>query len=214
MQLTKFILKFRILSLSKLAFIGLSFICTILLSSCAKQQFYPENPHNYQPTKPASQPKKVPKNFKLSGAIAVNNNGKGWNAALTWSQQGPNSYNIHLTGPLGAKSVTISKQGSNVVYQNGSKIIKAQDDSELFLKKTKINLPINNLYYWVRGIPAPGNITYSKKDKLDNYELISQDGFTIIYSQYITNRDGVNLPCKIKITKSHLTIKLIIKNWS
>lgn len=192
----------------------LSMLLCIFFISCAKHQAPEENIQQKEQTSKTATPKTIPSSFKLSGAIAVNNNGKGWNAALNWSQQGPNFYNIRLTGPLGGKTVLISKQGSAVTYQEGNKIIKANNESELLAKKANINLPVSNLYYWVRGIPAPQSVSFSKKDNLNNYEMISQDGFTIIYSQYTTNENGVMLPKKIKITKQNLTIKIVIKSWS
>lgn len=203
-------------------FFLLAIFC-IILASCAERQIPERNItkaaqtksiENQETTAEKSQAKTIPSAFKLSGAIAVNNNGKGWNAGLTWSQQAPNYYSIRLNGPLGGKTVLISKQGSTVTYQEDNKIIKARNDEELLQKKTNIHLPVNNLYYWVRGIPAPGAVTFSKKDNLNNYEIIQQNGFTIIYSQYTKNNNGVMLPRKIKITKQNLTIKVVIKDWS
>lgn len=191
-----------------------SMLFCIFFISCAKHQAPEENIQQIKETEQKTAPKSIPAAFKLSGAIAVNNNGKGWSAALTWQQQGPNSYNIRLTGPLGGKTVLISKQGSTVTYQEGNKIIKANNESDLLAKKANINLPVHNLYYWVRGIPAPGSVSFSKKDNLNNYTMISQDGFTITYDQYSTHENGVMLPKKIKITKQNLTIKIVIKSWS
>jgi len=192
----------------------LSMLCCILFISCAKHQVPEENIQQPEQTSQTKTPKSIPSAFKLTGAMAVNNNGKGWNAGLTWSQKGPNSYTIRLTGPLGGKNVIISKQGSTVTYQEGSNIIKANNESELLAKKSNINLPVNNLYYWIRGIPAPGSVSFSKKDNLNNYMLISQDGFRVTYFQYTTNENGVMLPKKVKITKKNLTIKVVIKSWS
>ncbi len=194
-------------------------IFCIAISSCAKY-LHPEEvtpkgaKEEKAKTTEKSKPKAIPSSFKLTGAIAVNNNGKGWNASLNWSQQGPNYYTIRLSGPLGGKTVIISKHGSTVTYQEGNKIIKANSDAELLKKKTNIHLPVKNLYYWVRGIPAPGEVSYSKKDSYNNNEIIKQNGFTITYSQYTKNNLGVTLPKKVKITGKNLTIKIVIKNWS
>lgn len=156
---------------------------------------------------------KIPTSFNLSGAIAVNNKGKGWNANLNWYQQGSNYYTIRLNGPLGGKTVVISKKGGIVTYQEGNKIIKAHSDNELLKQKTNISLPVKDLYYWVRGLPAPGGVSYTKKTRDGNMEIIKQHGFTIIYSSY-TNKNGIMLPNKIRISGNNVTIKLVIKNWN
>ena len=192
----------------------LSILC-IIMCACASHQVTEKNVQEKSiQTAAKTQSKSIPTNFKLAGAIAVNNNGKGWNASLNWTQKGPNNYSIRLSGPLGGKTVLISKQESNVTYQEDNRIIKANSEEELLKKKANINLPVSNLYYWVRGIPAPGVVDSSKKDGSDNYEIIKQNGFTIVYSQYTTNSNGVMLPRKIKITKQNLTIKVVIKSWS
>lgn len=158
--------------------------------------------------------KQPPTSFKISGAIAVNNKGKGWNASLNWRQQGPSYYNIRLSGPLGGKTVIISKKSGIVTYQEGSKIIKANSDNELLEKKANIHLPVHNLYYWVRGMPAPGRINFSKKSSSGAMEVIKQNGFTVIYSQYMTTNSGIMLPRKIRVTGNNVTIKLVIRSWN
>lgn len=195
-------------------------ISCIIFTSCAKRQLPEKNITNSQQLESDKNQnlaikniQAIPTSFKLSGAIAVNNNGKGWNASLSWTQQGPNFYTIRLSGPLGGKTVIITKNGSTVTYQEDKKVIKANSDAELLQKKTNINLPVNNLYYWVRGIPAPGSVTYSKKDNLNNYEIIKQNGFNIVYDQYTTNQNGIMLPSKIRISKQNLVIKVVIRNW-
>lgn len=186
----------------------------ILFISCAKHKMPEASMQKSEQESQKTTNKNPPSTFKLTGAIALNNNGKGWNAGLIWAQQGPNAYNIRLTGPLGGKTVIITKQGSIVTYQEGSKVIKANNESELLAQKANMHLPVHNLYYWVRGIPAPGSVSFSKKDNFNNYAVISQDGYTITYPQYNTKKNGVRLPRTVKITKQNLTIKIVIKSWS
>ena len=109
----------------------------------------------------ATQPTKPPASFKISGAIAVNNKGKGWNANINWQQQDVNHYTIRLSGPLGSKTVIINKNGSSITYQEGAKIIHAKSEQDLLKNQANINLPVHDLYYWVRGIQAPGAINIS-----------------------------------------------------
>lgn len=196
---------------------GALFACASIPKPSTPAKSY-EAPTTKSEEKPQPETKKTnkqpPASFKLSGAIAVNNQGKGWNASLNWRQQGPNYYNIRLSGPLGGKTVIISKKGGTVTYQEGSKIIKAQSDNELLKKKANIHLPVHNLYYWVRGLPAPGGVSYSKKAYNGTMEIIKQNGFTVTYSQYMTNSSGVMLPRKIRVSGNNVTIKLVIRSWN
>jgi outer membrane lipoprotein LolB len=154
-----------------------------------------------------------PSSFKLSGAIAVNHQGKGWNATLNWSQKSANQYNIRLSGPLGGKTLIITRQNSLVTYQEGRKIIKSNNGEDLLRKQTKIRLPVNNLYYWVRGIPAPGSVDLAKKNANNQLTTLKQAGFTITYSRYMTDSNGNILPSKIRLEGRNVTIKMVIKHW-
>ena len=89
--------------------------------------------------------------WEISGAMAAKGNAKAWQASMNWVQHGPNSYQIRLMGPLGGGTVLINKSGKTVSFKDGSKTVSSTNADELLLKQTGIRLPVNNLYYWVRG---------------------------------------------------------------
>lgn len=151
--------------------------------------------------------------FELNGAIAAKNHKKGWTATVNWTQSSSNHYQIRLIGPLGGQTIMIASQGNNVTYQEGAKKISSANGTDLLQKQTGIRLPVSNLYYWVRGIKAPGTVTAEKHNKNGELELLKQGGYTITYGQY-TNAFGNQLPSKIRLDGHDVMIKLIIKNWS
>ncbi|MFI4963186.1 MAG: lipoprotein insertase outer membrane protein LolB, partial [Legionellales bacterium] len=95
--------------------------------------------------------------WEINGAMAAKNKSKGWSATMNWLQQGPSAYQIRLIGPLGGGSVLIKRSGSTVSFQDGAKKSTSSNADELLVQQTGIRLPVNNLYYWVRGLPAPGS---------------------------------------------------------
>lgn len=151
--------------------------------------------------------------WKISGAMAARNKRKGWSASLNWLQQGINQYQIRLFGPLGGGTVIIAKQGGTVTYTDGPKKITSRNADELLMQQTGIQLPVNNLYYWVRGLPAPGTVQSSHTDKNGNLESLSQAGYSIHYSNY-TVVNNVSLPGKMQLQGRGAVIKLVIKRWS
>jgi outer membrane lipoprotein LolB len=151
--------------------------------------------------------------WNLSGAMAARNSRKGWSAALNWEQQGLNQYQIRLMGPLGGGTVVITKNGGMVTYTDGPKKISSRNADELLMKQTGTRLPVNSLYYWVRGLPAPGQVQSSHIDKNHNLTSLTQAGYTINYSNYILV-NNVSLPGKIQLQGRGVLIKLVIKHWS
>lgn len=193
------------------------------LTACAPHKITPEQP----PAGEAQQlngPQQVSENkakisaakvssWKISGAMAARNKRKGWSASLNWVQQGINQYKIRLFGPLGGGTVIIAKQGGTVTYTDGPKKISSRNADELLMQQTGIQLPVNNLYYWVRGLPAPGAVQSSHTDKKGNLESLTQAGYTIHYANY-TLVNNVSLPGKIQLQGHGAVIKLVIKHWS
>lgn len=145
--------------------------------------------------------------WELSGAIAARNKHKSWTAALNWSQKGANHYQIRLMGPLGGGTVIIEKQNGVITYRDGSKKISSNNADKLLYAQTGVHLPVAHLYYWVRGIPALGNV-----DQKNPVSHLNQDGYTITYSEY-TNVNGTMLPSKIRLEGHNVLIKLVIKHW-
>lgn len=150
--------------------------------------------------------------WTITGAIAASHERKNWTATINWRQQGLNNYLIHLFGPLGGGSVVVEKKGQVITYQDGPKRIRTTNIDNLFYKETGVRVPLHNLYYWVRGVSAPGNIEHSQKDAAGHYTLLRQGGYQITYSNYKTIK-GVDLPTKIRVEGQGSKLKLVIKHW-
>lgn len=150
--------------------------------------------------------------WEISGAMAARSKNKGWNASLNWMQRGLGQYQIRLFGPLGSGTVLINKQGGIVTLKDGPKTASSTNAEDLLKKQTGIRLPVNNLYYWVRGLPAPGSVQGAKRDSTNHLMLLKQDGYLIEYGQYM-RAGNVILPSHIKLQGNGVFIKLVIKRW-
>jgi outer membrane lipoprotein LolB len=150
--------------------------------------------------------------WQISGAMAARSNNKGWNAAINWMQRGMGQYQIRLFGPLGSGTVLINKQGGVVTYRDGPKSASSSNAEELLKRQTGMRLPVNYLYYWVRGLPAPGGVQLAKRDPNNHLMVLKQAGYTIEYGQYTPVGNAV-LPRQIKLQGNGVFIKLVIKRW-
>ncbi|VEG91345.1 lipoprotein insertase outer membrane protein LolB [Legionella spiritensis] len=151
--------------------------------------------------------------WEISGAMAARNKNKAWTASINWLQRGANNYQIRLFGPLGSGTVMIDKKGSVVTYRDGPKTVTSNNPDQLLQEQTGIRLPVNNLYYWVRGLPAPGKVQSVKHDRYNHLILLRQDGYTIEYPGY-TSVKNTDLPSRIKLQGKGIFIKMVIKKWS
>ena len=151
--------------------------------------------------------------WHIKGAMAAKSQAKGWSASLNWAQRGPNDYQIRLMGPLGGGTVLINKSGNTVTFQDGPKRFSSTNADELLLQHTGIRLPVNNLYYWVRGLPAPGSIQSQQHDQYNHLIELKQNGYTIEFTKY-TSVKGIDLPSMIRLEGKGVMVKVVIKNWS
>ena len=203
----------------------LAFVCglsIVLLTACAPPRLAPEVPfENKQPMndlQPASGAKTSRKasslsSWEVSGAMAARNKSKGWTASVNWVQQGPNQYQLRLFGPLGGGAILIEKNGGIVTYTDGPKKLSSHNADELLQQQTGIRLPVHDLYYWVRGLPAPGAVQSATYDTKNHLESFSQAGYSITYPSYLSV-SNVDLPSKIQLQGHGVVIKLIIKHWT
>ncbi len=150
--------------------------------------------------------------WEIRGALAAKNKAKGWSASMNWIQNGPSSYQIRLMGPLGAGTVLISKNGDIISLQDGPKKITSSNADQLLLQQTGIKLPVTNLYYWVRGLPAPGKVSGEQRDQYNHLVQLKQSGYAIDFAKY-TRIKGADLPGYLRLEGNGVMIKVIIKNW-
>lgn len=200
-----------------------------LVTACAPHKTNPDYPLNHQLSPNASQMETGEQtnlktqgkksvnaskisSWELSGAMAAKSASKGWTASLNWLQQGPNQYQMRLYGPLGGGTVLVEKKGAAVTYVDGPQRVSSTNPDELLQKQTGIRLPVRNLYYWVRGLPAPGSVQASQHDANGNLTALSQNGYTIHYGGYRTV-NNISLPSKVQLQGHGTTIKLVVKHW-
>ncbi len=184
-----------------------------LLTACAPPRPAEEQPVNKViPLEKRKAETATVSNWQIRGAMAAKSKTKGWSATMNWTQSGPSSYQIRLMGPLGGGAVLITRKGGNITIQDGPKTSTSTNAGELLAKETGIRLPVDNLYYWVRGLPAPGAVQSEKHDEYNHLSTLQQSGYTINFTKY-TSVKGIDLPSMIRLEGNGVMIKVVIKSW-
>lgn len=151
--------------------------------------------------------------WHAKGAIAVKQGKKGFTARMQWQQSAPKVYLLSLYGPLGSGHVTL-KGGPGGVTMTDNKTKKTAKDGEALLRQqTGYTVPVNNFYYWVRGLPAPSSHAELSHDRYGHLVKLIQSGWQVNYLKY-TAYKGIDLPAKIVMTRDNIKVKVIINQWS
>lgn len=197
--------------MNAIKYLGIISLC--LLTACAPPRPAEEQPTNKViPLEKRKAETATVSSWQIHGAMAAKSKTKGWSATMNWVQHGANSYQIRLMGPLGGGTVLINKSGNTITFQDGPKTSSSTNADELLLKQTGIRLPVNNLYYWVRGLPAPGAIQSEKHDEYNHLVQLKQSGYVIDFTKY-TSVKGIDLPSMIRLEGNGVMVKVIIKSW-
>jgi outer membrane lipoprotein LolB len=155
--------------------------------------------------------------WQITGKLGVRSTDDSGTASLKW-RQSPESFFIYLSGPLGQKRMEIEGTPKQVeLRQNGQMPIKAKTAETLIKKASGWTLPVSQLNYWVRGIPAPtARITRLEQNDQGLISLLQQESWTLSYSNYrdqMLNGQTLALPGKIIAEHRDIRLTLIIRDW-
>lgn len=150
--------------------------------------------------------------WTIRGGIAIRYAEQSNIASLIWQQQ-LNIYNISLFGPFNLGAVRISNiTGIVALTRANGKTYSALTPETLMQQQLGWQVPISNLYYWVRGIANPNTSAQVKYDSANRAIEINQQGWTIQYLEFVSVK-GVDLPQKIIMTSNNLQVRMVIKQW-
>ena len=195
---------------------GLFFLVTTALlftTACSSQKTQP--PATATPSTQSQSAAQLQR-WEANGKIGVRSPRENGSANLIWMQAGDN-YRIHLSGPLGAGATVISGSSSGVSLQRGSDpAVFAANPAQLTEQVMGWPLPVSEMFYWVRGIPAPGAVAGQQKNSRGQLQSLQQSGWQLTFADY-TRAGPYTLPTRIKAATNQaagpVTVTVVIKEW-
>ncbi len=152
--------------------------------------------------------------WRLSGAIGIRQNSDAWSANLRMQTIAIDEYTLDFIAPLGAGTLKLVGTPSEVTWTDNKGRTRRANNAESLLKSTMgWTLPITNMYFWLRGLPAPGIGASTKFDNVHHLTHLEQQGWRIDYLRY-TAAGGLDLPSKVTLKRGDLSIKIVINSWS
>jgi outer membrane lipoprotein LolB len=192
---------------------SLLFLTILLLSGCVHQGSLtpPQDVLEHQRQVQAIN------DWQLTGKLGIRTTEDSGSASVRWVQQIAN-YQINLSGPLGQKSMIITGTPDKVrLEQTGEPAQEAKTAEALIKKSAGWTLPITQLAYWVRGVPAPKlRISYLQQNDSGLIAQLIQGDWNISYSNYRDQTfNGIILPLPGKITAQYKDVRLVlvIRDW-
>jgi outer membrane lipoprotein LolB len=118
---------------------------SLLLTGCATETVF-------RPT--ATSSAQGDQAFNVSGRISVNMDGKGSVGQFDWAHR-LNDDLLSVNSPLGTTVARLQRDPAGVSLQADGKTWQATDVESLTQDVLGWTLPLGNLVWWIRGLPAP-----------------------------------------------------------
>lgn len=147
--------------------------------------------------------------WDLDGRAAVALGQQGWQASLDWRQSGADS-ELHLAGPLGIGALVIKVTPAGVSLNGAppSDAVVAQLQDRLGFE-----LPLDNLRYWLLGVPHPNTPFELTRNAQDRAARLSQAGWNIEYDDYMVG-GGDLLPKRLVLTRAKARVRIAVDHWA
>lgn len=181
------------------------------LTACATMPAK-QGPLNHRMSWQARQKQVQPiQHWTINGAMGITMPNYSQAASMVWQQQ-VRDYQISLFGPFGVGRTTLAGSPTGVTLLVAGKQYQAKTAESLMQQVLGWQLPVTNLYYWVRGIPAPNSQAIKSFDAYHHLTELKQPGWQILYQRY-TAIKGIDLPSKILLKRGQLQVKFVIASW-
>ncbi|HBM07891.1 lipoprotein localization factor LolB [Pseudomonas sp. Choline-3u-10] len=150
--------------------------------------------------------------WQISGKIGIQAPQDSGSGTLFWLQR-QDYFDIRLSGPLGRGATRLTGRPDAVALEvAGQGRFEADSPEALVESQLGWQLPVSNLLWWVRGLPAPDSRSRIALNANGQLASLKQDGWDVQYLSY-TEEDGYPLPNRIKLAGRDLKITLVVKDW-
>jgi outer membrane lipoprotein LolB len=150
----------------------------------------------------------------VQGRLGVQSAHQGGSFDVFWNQQGER-YQIRLIAAMGQGAFLITGDNQSVSLQDANGDIQtASTADQLFTDSLGVDLPLENLHSWLRGLPAAGD-SRLRWDQQGNLYIVEQGGWRVEMARY-RNVDDLKLPQTFYLSRAdqpELQIRLLLAQW-
>lgn len=151
--------------------------------------------------------------WQLKGRIVITTPDEAWSGQLHWLQNNKH-YEIFFNAPTGQGALHLlgDPLGIELQLANGD-VHRATDADALLYENTGWKLPLDALWFWVRGMPSPRFKQFVLYDAQGNIESLEQGHWLVEFDRYHSYQ-GYNFPRKIVIKNAEeIKLKLLVQRW-
>lgn len=156
------------------------------------------------------------KKFQTRGTFAYIGPDNKTYAKFFWQQYSLTNYRLLLINPLGTTELELNVTPSvtQLMDRDGKKYIN-NHPTQMIYQLTGIKIPIENLHYWLIGLPINGSSFTLDENRLLKTIEYRQNGETWQLNYMAYHQDSQpKLPSHIELTQGKLRIKFKMDSWT
>ncbi len=154
----------------------------------------------------------VIKKWDIKGSLGITYNDQTEFAHFEWQRQNT-AYAITLSSTLDIGSVKLIGDAKQVtLWKSATDKVTAATPEELMQTQLGWSLPLENLKYWIVGLPSPKMLYKATYDAYNHLATLKQGNWRIQYLGFAAFK-GIDLPMKLTITNPQLHVKIVINTW-
>lgn len=149
--------------------------------------------------------------YSLAGRVAVAANGQGFSASLRYAQLADRT-ELSLDGPLGIGGLRVELEGEDfeIATSRGENLDGPAARAELE-RRLGFSLPLQELRWWLVGIPAPGDADVNTSDAGEIRDF-TQAGWHVSIDSRVPGL-GFSLPKRLTAAREGARLKLLVERW-
>lgn len=146
--------------------------------------------------------------WSFQGKLALKSDRGNANLKVGWTQH-REKYELILTGPLGQVLIKVyGENGKVTLVSAGSEPVSSEDAESLIYENWGWQLPVSQMPFWVRGIPAPDFPHQADYNSDGSLRQLRQLGWEIRFLKY-----QEQLPVRLEMLTSEISLLLVVKEW-
>lgn len=153
----------------------------------------------------------VLRRWELEGRVGIVAGEESGSGSLDW-RQNADRVEFEVSGPFGMGGFSITGDDQQMTLRTGDgELTTANLEAELAWRLGYV-IPVSQLRYWVRGLPAPGAVESLRVDAAGRLRELRQAGWYIEYQDYQQVGSRV-LPARLSVQGEGVRLKLAIGEW-
>jgi outer membrane lipoprotein LolB len=154
-----------------------------------------------------------PRVWTLDGRVGVKMDGRGWSARLHWRQSG-RAFSARLSGPFGQGAVQVEKDARGVrLLESSGREHRGEALERWALEHLGAPLPVEELPYWLIGLPQPGKSSSIQRDPQGLIAHMDQAGWQVAFLGWQRVGDRI-LPRRLSLVRGEVSLSLVVHDWT